>query len=167
MWAFLFLNFHYYKTKKRKSRFNQPQCPEEGWGGNEGGAGVGKVYQISSISYCLGWDTVHGEVDTKDSHQILLPSTPRPRVGAPPLPHFLPCFGKLVRVPDGPVPSLSENKQSRAQPGSCPGQGRRVCVCRGRKQGGSVILLENKLHPFSIFIKREDPEQSSTRPRCV
>lgn len=24
VWAFLFLNFHYYKTKKRKLRFNQP-----------------------------------------------------------------------------------------------------------------------------------------------
>lgn len=49
-----------------------------------------------------------------------------------------------------------------------PAQGRdEGCVWQGRTKGGSAILLENKLHPFSIFIRREDPERSSTRPRCV
>lgn len=42
-----------------------------------------------------------------------------------------------------------------------PGQGGRG-ASEG-KNGGSVTLLENKLHPFSLFI-REAPEQSSTRP---
>ena len=58
--------------------------------------------------------------------------------------------------------------QEQAEPGlrwPLPGAGKKgVCVCRGRKNGGSVVLLENKLHPFSIFIRREDPERSSTRP---
>lgn len=77
---------------------------------------------------------MHGEVDTKDSHQILLPSTPRPRVGAPPLPHFLPCFGKLVRVPM--VRFLPSPRTSRAELSPALAQGREegcVCVEEGNK----------------------------------
>lgn len=36
-----------------------------------------------------------------------------------------------------------------------------------REEGGSEVLLENKLHPFSIFIRREGSEQSSTAQVCV
>lgn len=35
-----------------------------------------------------------------------------------------------------------------------------------REKGGSKVLLENKLHPFSIFIRREGSEQSSMT-QCV
>lgn len=36
-----------------------------------------------------------------------------------------------------------------------------------REEGRSEVLLENKLHPFSIFIRREGSEQSSTAQVCV
>lgn len=37
-------------------------------------------------------------------------------------------------------------------------------MCPGREKGGSVILLENKLHPFSIFIRREDLSEAARDP---
>lgn len=121
---------------------------------------MGKVYQISSISYRVWWATVCGEMGTKDGRRVL-----RARASPPWAPHRPPgSFPALANgcAPRGWwVPSLSKNKQSQAQ--SALAQGREEgCVCRGRKKGGSVILLENKLHPLSIFI--EDPERSSTRP---
>lgn len=83
----------------------------------------------------------------------------RGRPTAPQVPSLLWQMG--VRPVDGGSLPSPKNKQSQAQ--SALAQGREEgCVCRGRKQGGSVILLENKLHPLSIFI--EDPERSSTRP---
>lgn len=126
------------------------------------GAGVGKVYQISSISYCVWWATVCGEMGTRTAIGFFSEHS-LPRRGRP---HHSPgSFPALAnwRAPRGWwVPSLSKNKQSQAQ--SALAQGREEgCVCQGRKKGGSVILLENKLHPLSIFIK-EDPERSSTRP---
>lgn len=36
-----------------------------------------------------------------------------------------------------------------------------------REKEGLEVLLENKLHPFSIFIRREGSEQSSTTQVCV
>lgn len=36
-----------------------------------------------------------------------------------------------------------------------------------REKDGLEVLLENKLHPFSIFIRREGSEQSSTTQVCV
>lgn len=43
---------------------------------------------------------VHGEMDTKKSHQVLLSSTLLLRHGPPttPLPKFLPCFGKWAHI---------------------------------------------------------------------
>lgn len=81
--GFLFLNSHYYKTKKRKGRFHQPQCPEEGWGrggGSRGGNSVpSKQYFIVS-----GEGTVPGETDTKNQPPGSSPEHPTPRPWAPP-----------------------------------------------------------------------------------
>lgn len=62
---------------------------------------MGKVYQISSISYCLGWGTVPGEVDTKDSHGVLLPRTPLPALGAPPPPRVPSLLWQIGAHPRG------------------------------------------------------------------
>lgn len=112
----------------------------------------------------------------RDGHQEKPPgsslkhSAPPPWAPPPPLlPKFLPCFGKWAHILWVTLP-FPENKQALPlswPPGALAGGAGKKGVCIGEgTEGGSVILLENKLHPFSIFI-REDTEQSSTRPRCV
>lgn len=96
------------------------------------GAGVGKVYQISSISPCLGWGTVHGEGDTpRTAAGSFSPALRSPAVGAPH--HSQTSFPALANWCASAwmvgFPSLSKNKQSQVQPALSPGQGGRVCVC--------------------------------------
>lgn len=75
---------------------------------------------------------MHGEVDTEDSHGVLLPHAPPPAPGAPTTPRVpSPALANwraspwMIRLP-----SLSKNRQEACLAGHCPGQGRRVCVSR-------------------------------------
>lgn len=125
------------------------------------GAGVGKVYQISSISYCVWWAAAWGELGTRTAIGFFSERSLPRRRGRPTAPQVPSLLWQTWTWTVGPFPLPEQAEPGSASP--CPGRGRRVCVCQGRKKGGSVILLENKLHPLSIFIK-EDPERSSTRP---
>lgn len=135
MWAFLFLNFHYYKTKKRKSRFNQPQCPEEGWegmGGSRGGE------SLSNKQYFLLSGVGHSA--RRGGHQGQ-PRGPSPahsasRPGRPPAPpRSFPALANWRASPwmIGYLPSPRTGKRPPRR-GHCPGQGRRVCVSREEKK---------------------------------
>lgn len=64
-----------------------------------------------------------------------------------------------------PSPLLGVVHSPRWFPGLAKQEGRVPGVLR--EKGGSEVLLENKLHPFSIFIRREGSEQSSTTQVCV
>lgn len=76
---------------------------------------------------------------------------------------------QLCSLPQPPAassfPLLSVVHSPTWSPGLAEaGKGR--YVWSRREKGGSKVLLENKLHPFSIFIRREGSEQSSVT-RCV
>lgn len=122
---------------------------------------MGKVYQISSISYCVWWAAAWGELGTRTAIGFFSERSLPRRRGRPTAPQVPSLLWQTWTWTKGPFPLPEQAEPGSASP--CPGRGRRVCVCQGRKKGGSVILLENKLHPLSIFIK-EDPERSSTRP---
>lgn len=80
----------------------------------------------------------------------------------------------MQREPRSPPQQLPPTASSSPSPllavGSAPGGPRPCreggCVWFRREKGGSEVLLENKLHPFSIFIRREGSEQSSVTQVC-
>lgn len=148
---FLFLNFHYYKTKKGKSRFNQPQCPEEGWGENGREPGWEKYIKQAVFLIVRGGPQCAERWAPRTATGFFSCALCSPAVGAPATPRFPALANWRASVGDGFLPSPRTGRARLSGP--CPGQGRRAC--RGRKKGGSVILLENKLHPFSIFIRKK------------
>ena len=128
----------------------------EGRGGSRGGNSVpNKQYFIVP-----GEGTVPRDTDTKNQPPGSSPEHPAPNLGCPHTPQVPSLLWQIGAIPMGEPVTFP--LQEQAEPGlrwPLPGAGKKgVCVCRGRKNGGSVILLENKLHPFSIFIRREDPE---------
>lgn len=90
------------------------------------GAGVGKSISDKQYFILSGAGTVHGEMDTKNSHRGLLRSTPLPH----PSPSSFPALANRHRPVTFPL-------QEQADPGlrwPLPGAGKKgVCVKEGKK----------------------------------
>lgn len=138
------------------------------------GAGTGKVNQISSISYCLGWGMVHGEMDTKKSHQVLLSSTLLLRHGPPttPLPKFLPCFGKWAHIlwvtRSLPWEQAEPPCLWACLPGPLPGSREEGCVYWGRNwRWIGDFTWKQAPSLFYIYKKRRYWAKQHTTQVCV